>query len=115
MFYGGGYSSQNNVGPETNDDVQPFDNHPLSSFKRTSPAANNLFSYTSMLPDCPHAVRALGRDESAAVWWTYDKSSPNSVPITCWEIKRYRLESSGVWTCKGFTKLTDKNGLNQVF
>eukprot|EP00602_Paraphysomonas_sp_CaronLab_P008684 CAMPEP_0185036284 /NCGR_PEP_ID=MMETSP1103-20130426/29047_1 /TAXON_ID=36769 /ORGANISM="Paraphysomonas bandaiensis, Strain Caron Lab Isolate" /LENGTH=531 /DNA_ID=CAMNT_0027573779 /DNA_START=243 /DNA_END=1838 /DNA_ORIENTATION=+ len=49
-------------------------------------------------PEPPNLVYALGRHESAAVWWHYDDDSD----IIEWEVHRYRKDLTGdTWKHKG--------------
>lgn len=49
----------------------------------------------------PDAVFAIGRESSAAVWWT---RSPDDAMCTAWEVHRYRKDL-GDWNYKGFIRL----------
>ena len=57
---------------------------------------NKQFGY----PDPPTHVCAIGKPESAAVWWLFDESKEKE--IIGWEIFRYRRDLNGSsWSMKG--------------
>jgi len=63
--------------------------------------------------DPPVQVFALGKDESAAVWW----ATTSDDTITSWEIHRYRKDRSrpnGEWLYKGFITISVATVKNQA-
>jgi Ca2+-binding EF-hand superfamily protein len=57
---------------------------------------NKLFGF----PDPPSHCFCLGKNASAAVWWTYDNALDG---IIGWEVHKYRKDNK-VWQNKGFIK-----------
>jgi len=60
----------------------------------------------------PDGVYAIGRDSSAAVWWT---RSPDDSMVTAWEVHRYRKDMHQ-WNYKGSVRVEviDMDAVNQT-
>lgn len=69
------------------------------------------------LPEPPSRVYAIGRNESAEIWWTKDYGEITSIhDIQEWEITRYRKdkkEGKTIWNNKGSMKLLQMGNIHQ--
>ena len=68
------------------------------------------------LPDPPSTVAAIGRHESAEIWWTKDYGLEDGVDILEWEVYRYRKDKKDgkvTWSNKGSMKLLQIGNIHQ--
>lgn len=68
------------------------------------------------LPDPPSTVCAIGRNESAEVWWTKDYGIVDNKDILEWEITRYRKDKKDgkvIWSNKGSMVLLQMGRIHQ--
>lgn len=69
------------------------------------------------LPDPPSTVCAIGRHESAEIWWTKDYGLEKGVEILEWEITRYRKDKKDngkvSWSNKGSMIILQLGNIHQ--
>jgi hypothetical protein len=68
------------------------------------------------LPDPPSTVCAIGRNESAEIWWTKDYNIDPGTKILEWEITRYRKDKKNgkvMWCNKGSMILLQMGKIHQ--
>eukprot|EP01041_Mallomonas_annulata_P012130 gene12130-25454_t len=95
-------------GPETSeDDIEEIPLPDLNFARKDGGTAALTASFRRFqgCPPPPITINALGKDESAVVWWPQETVNGNTEPVTSWEVKRFRLESTGIWALKGMTKI----------
>jgi hypothetical protein len=68
------------------------------------------------LPDPPSTVAAIGRHESAEIWWTKDYGLEAGVDILEWEVSRYRKDKKNgkvTWSNKGSMTILQMGNIHQ--
>ena len=81
---------------------------------RRDGSASALFA--ASLPDPPSTVFAIGRHESAEIWWTRDYGLDEGQDIVAWEITRYRKDKKNknpTWSPKGCMTILQMGKIHQ--
>ena len=79
-------------------------------------STKNDFIMIDDLPDPPSTVRAIGRHESAEIWWTKDYGLKKGTEILEWEVTRYRKDKKDgkvTWSSKGNMTLYQMGRIHQ--